>query len=75
MSGRNEEHDWNHLMKNDYQETHLYDHIDMDDNYRLGLQDGLESGSKFWVGALSATVLLIITFGLICLYSNGWQLP
>ncbi len=75
MSG-NEEHDWKHIMRNDYQESHrLYDQIDMDDNYRLGLQDGIESGSKFWVGAISAGVLITISFGLLGLYMSGWQLP
>jgi len=74
MSG-NEEHDWKHLMRNDYQETHIYDQVDMDDNYRLGLQDGIERGNGFWVGAISAAVLMIITFGLIGLYFSGWQLP
>ncbi len=70
MSGRNEEHDWKHLMRNDYRE---YDQIDMDNSYERGVQDGLESSSQFWVGAISASILLIITFGLIGLYFSGWQ--
>ncbi len=68
----NEEHDWKHLMRNDYRE---YDQRDMDNSYNLGVQDGIESGSKFWVGAISATILMVITFGLIGLYFSGWQLP